>query len=145
MLAADDPQVMALVALVQSGDQPGLAALLAEHPSIATERYGNDEMSRTALHAATDWPGHFPDVGRTIAQLVAAGAPVDGRFAGPHRETPLHWAASSDDVEAVDALLDAGADIEADGAVFTDARPCPTPSCSPNGGPPSGWWSGAPR
>jgi ankyrin repeat protein len=31
----------------------------------------------------------------------------------------LHWAASSDDVAVLDALLDAGADIEAPGAVFT--------------------------
>jgi len=80
-------------------------------------------MSRTALHIATDWPGHYPNVAQTIALLVGAGAPVDGRFAGPHRETPLHWAASSDDVEAVDALLDAGADIEADGAVHTQGTP----------------------
>jgi ankyrin repeat protein len=29
---------------------------------------------------------------------------------------PLHWAASSDDVEAVDALVERGADIEASGA-----------------------------
>ena len=34
-------------------------------------------------------------------------------------ETPLHWAASSDDVAAINALLDNGADIEAPGAVFT--------------------------
>lgn len=58
-----------------------------------------------------------------IALLVERGAPVGGRFAGPHRETALHWAASSDDVAAIDALLDAGADIEADGAVLTDGTP----------------------
>jgi hypothetical protein len=32
----------------------------------------------------------------------------------------LHWAASSDDVEVLDALLDAGADIDAPGAVMLD-------------------------
>ena len=74
-------------------------------------------------HVATDWPGNLPHVAETIGVLVAAGAPIDGRFAGPHIETPLHWAASSDDVEAIDALLDAGADIEATGAVFTDGSP----------------------
>jgi ankyrin repeat protein len=35
----------------------------------------------------------------------------------------LHWAASSDDIEALDALLDAGADIEADGAVIGGGTP----------------------
>src|SRR5262245_51332008 len=80
-------------------------------------------MTRTLLHAATDWPGHFARVGESIAVLVEAGGDPDARFAGPHEETPLHWAASSDDVEACDALLDAGADIEADGAVLGGGPP----------------------
>ncbi len=50
--------------------------------------------------------------------LVAAGADVNARFRGPHGETPLHWAASSDDVAVLDALLDAGANIESSGAVI---------------------------
>jgi ankyrin repeat protein len=48
---------------------------------------------------------------------------VDARFTGPHTETPLHWAASCDDIEAVDALLDAGADVEAGGAVIGGGTP----------------------
>jgi hypothetical protein len=123
VISADGPLVVSLIELVRARDVSGLAALVAAHPSLATERFGDDEQSRTALHVATDWPGHFPRVAETIAVLVAAGAPVDGRFAGPHTETPLHWAASSDDVDAVDALLDAGADIEAHGALFTDGSP----------------------
>jgi ankyrin repeat protein len=75
-------------------------------------------MSRTLLHVVTDWPGHYPAGARTVALLVAAGADVNARFTGPHGEVPLHWAASSDDVDVLDALLDAGADIEADGAVI---------------------------
>jgi ankyrin repeat protein len=35
----------------------------------------------------------------------------------------LHWAASSDDVEVLDALLDAGADIDACGAVIGGGTP----------------------
>ena len=101
----------------------GLATLLAEHPSLARDRIGDAAESRTVLHLVTDWPGHHPRVGETIALLAAAGAPVNGRFAGPHEETPLHWAASCDDVAALDALLDAGADIEADGAVLTGGTP----------------------
>ena len=54
---------------------------------------------------------------------MTAGADVNARFTGPHTETPLHWAASSDDVEALDALLDAGADIEGDGAVIGGGTP----------------------
>ena len=49
---------------------------------------------------------------------------VDARFGGGgHDETPLHWAASSDDVEVLDALLDAGADIEAPGGVIGGGTP----------------------
>jgi ankyrin repeat protein len=39
------------------------------------------------------------------------------------RRDPLHWAASSNDVVAIDALLDLGADIEAAGAIFTGGAP----------------------
>ena len=55
---------------------------------------------------------------------MAAGAEVDARFDGTsHQETPLHWAASSNDVTALDALLDAGADIEAEGAILGGGSP----------------------
>lgn len=56
--------------------------LLADHPELATARIGDETMSRTLLHAATDWPGHVPDAGAVIAALVAAGADVDARFNG---------------------------------------------------------------
>ena len=108
---------------VQGGDLERLASLLAENPGLATARIGDEAMSRTLLHAATDWPGHFPNNRATVELLIAAGADVDARFAGPHTETALHWAASSDDVEVLDALLDAGADIEAGGGVIGDGTP----------------------
>ena len=54
---------------------------------------------------------------------TGSGDEVNGRFRGPHAETPLHWAASSNDVEVLDALLDAGADIEAPGAVLGGGTP----------------------
>lgn len=123
MLPADDPAAQALVGALLAGDVDGLRALLAAHPGLAAERFGDEAESRTALHVATDWPGQLPRVAETIAVLVQAGAAVDARFAGSHRETALHWAASNDDVAAVDALLDLGADIEADGGVLTDGPP----------------------
>lgn len=72
---------------------------------------------------ATDWPGRFPSVAKTIALLVKAGGDVNAgaiKPDGDSPETPLHWAASCDDVAAIDALLDHGANIEAPGAVFTN-------------------------
>ena len=112
-------KLAAAVDAVHAGDVAALAQLLREDPWLATTRIGG----RTLLHVATDWPGHFPNVRATIGALVEAGADVNARFEGAHSETPLHWAASSDDVEALDALLDAGADIAAPGAVIGGGTP----------------------
>ena len=71
----------------------------------------------------TDWPGHRPNGAATVGVLVDAGADVNARFVGRHTETPLHWAASCDDVDVLDALLDRSADIEADGAVIGGGTP----------------------
>jgi ankyrin repeat protein len=113
------------VKAIRSGDVAELRRLLAAHPRLATARLTGDDgtASRTLLHVATDWPGHFPDAAGTVAALVAAGADVNARFVGAHTETPLHWAASCDDVDALDALLDAGADIDAAGAVIGGGTP----------------------
>ena len=124
-LPTDDPLAVKAVAAIHTGDVATLQQLLTAHPELATvglggdvDQLGDGGMTRSLLHVATDWPGHFPNVAATIEALVNAGADVDARFTGPHNETPLHWAASSDDAAALDALLDAGADIEASGAVI---------------------------
>src|SRR6266498_2066975 len=126
IIDAGDPRAAAATDAVQQGDIAWLRQLLADHPELATAAFGTAGpcgKARTLLHAATDWPGHYPNVAATIQALVEAGADVNARFTGPHTETPLHWAASSDDIEALDALLDAGADIEADGAVIAGGTP----------------------
>ena len=122
-LAADDEIAVAATAAVQAGDLPAVEQLLVSHPELATIRIGDPGCSRTLLHAATDWPGKFPNGPAVVEALVRAGADVNARFVGSHAETPLHWAASSDDVAVLDALLDAGADIEADGAVLGGGSP----------------------
>jgi uncharacterized protein len=53
-----------------------------------------------------------------VAMLVDTGADVNARFNGRHTETPLRWAASTDDVEVIDALLEHGADVDVPGAVI---------------------------
>jgi ankyrin repeat protein len=125
VLPADDPLAVRATELVQSGSLEGLATLLEQEPALAHARIGDwpDGMSRTLLHAATDWPGHYPNNPQVVQLLIDAGADVDARFSGPHTETPLHWAASCDDVDVIDVLLDAGADIEADGAVIAGGTP----------------------
>src|SRR4051794_17385546 len=124
-LDPEAPLARRLTEAIGTGDAGALRALLREHPALATARIGDPGagQSRTLLHLVTDWPGHVPDAAAKIAALVSAGADVNARFTGPHTETPLHWAASADDIEALDALLDAGADIEAGGAVIGGGTP----------------------
>src|SRR3954463_9553795 len=124
-MALDDPLARDVTEAIRSGDAGALRRLLDAHPHLARSSIASPDggQARTLLHVVCDWPGHVPGAAAKIGALVAAGADVDARFVGPHDETPLHWAASSDDVEALDALLDAGADIEADGAVIGRATP----------------------
>ena len=105
---------------IHNGHIEKLQQLLAAHPDLVTAR---PDGQRTLLHVATDWPGHFPNLAETVAALVARGADVNAAFGGSHSETPLHWAASTDDVAALDALLDRGADIEARGGVIGGGTP----------------------
>ena len=123
-LGTEDPLAVAVVKAIHTGDTVTLERLLSANPGLAIVRLGDKcGMSRTWLHVTTDWPGHFPNGAATVAVLVAAGADVNARFVGSHAETPLHWAASSNDVAVLDALLDAGADVDAPGAVIGGGSP----------------------
>ena len=122
-----------VIKAIQTGEVSALERLLTAHPNLATARiiakgYHDEKsdsfgVSRTLLHVATDWPGHFPNGATVVRTLVEAGAEVGARFTGHHTETPLHWAASSNDVEVLQTLLDAGADINATGAVIAEGTP----------------------
>jgi ankyrin repeat protein len=122
IIDADEPMAKAVIAAIQAGDVEALRGLLSADPELANARLGaggcEEGNARSPLHVATDWPGHYPNGPQIVRALVDAGGDVNARFVGPHAETPLHWAASSDDVAVLDALLDAGADIEAAGAVI---------------------------
>lgn len=109
-----------VVEAIRIGDVTALSRIISADPTIVHAR---EDGERTLLHVATDWPGHFPRVQETIAALVRHGADVNAQFHGFHSERPLHWAASSDDLDALNALLDHGADIEARGAVIGGGTP----------------------
>jgi hypothetical protein len=118
-LDGSDALAVAVGDAIRKGDVELLGRLFRENPGLATARIG----PRTLLHVATDWPGHFPENAATVATLIAHGADVNARFTGNHSETPLHWAASTDDVAVIDCLLDHGADIEASGSVIGGGTP----------------------
>jgi len=103
---------IATIAAIRTGDVTGLQRLLADNPGLAASRL-QIAKGRTPLHVVTDWPGYFPSGPRIAQLLIDAGADVNDRGKdGEGGETPLHWAASSDDVDVAAVLIDGGADIE---------------------------------
>jgi ankyrin repeat protein len=117
VLPATDAVAVALIAAIHSGDDESLSQILIERRELATvrilDRHG---VTRTLLHVVADWPGYFPNGPRTVERLLAAGADPDAATTGGRQpETPLHWAASSDDLEVADALIAGGAAIDVPG------------------------------
>jgi uncharacterized protein len=114
-----------LVEVIRGGDVESLTGLLREDPLLASARIVDQNgVARTPLHVAADWPGFFPRGPEIVSALIDAGAdpnaPMEGSW---HAETPLHWTASSDDVEVARTLIDRGADIEAPGASIAGGTP----------------------
>ena len=119
-MTIDNHQSAALVAAIHSGDIEMVRQLVSATPELARDPLGGPVKTRTALHVVADWPGYFPNGPQIVTLLIAAGADPNYRDPRPHSETPLHWAASSDDVDVAGALIDGGADIEVpDGSIGT--------------------------
>ncbi|HEX3830886.1 MAG TPA: ankyrin repeat domain-containing protein [Solirubrobacteraceae bacterium] len=122
-LDAEDPLAKAAVEAVVAGDVEAVTQLLGEHPELATARVVSGG-ERTLLHLFADYPGHRPRPREMVAVLHEAGADINAPYVGEsHSETALHWAASNDDVGLIDALVDAGADLEAPGAIIGGRTP----------------------
>lgn len=124
-LSSSDPVAVTLVQAIHAGDAASLRRLLDEHDGLASAWIEDGEgTARTALHVAADWPGYFPGGPAVVRLLIGAGAdpnaPVRGSW---HSETPLHWAASSDDVDVADALIDGGASVAVRGGSIGDGTP----------------------
>jgi uncharacterized protein len=115
----DDPRVVELVAAIRDGDVDLVARLASDNPELAAARLGGKGGTGTALHVVTDWPGYFPNGPQIVNVLIEAGANPnalttgrDQEAPGPGSETPLHYAASSDDADVAAALIGGGADLE---------------------------------
>jgi hypothetical protein len=123
-LPCDDPLARELTVVIKGGDCEHLGELLRSDPSLATCLVTEGGGGRTPLHLLADAPGGRPRCRETVSLLAAAGADLDAPAVGMwHVEAPLHWAASNDDVDLIDALLDAGADIERPGSSINDGPP----------------------
>jgi uncharacterized protein len=119
-LPDSDRAAFELLRAVKRGDAEQLTRILAADPGLASSYIGGC----TALHHFADAPGHRPNPAAVVTALVAAGADLNAHARDTwHHETPLHWAASNDDVMLIDALLDAGADIEHPGSSIDGGSP----------------------
>jgi hypothetical protein len=119
-MTSDPETAAALVAAIHAGDIDAVQRIVAEAPELAQGPLGGRYKTRTALHVVADWPGYFPNGPQIVSFLISAGADPNYRDPEPGAETPLHWAASSDDVDVAAALIDGGADIEVpDGSIGT--------------------------
>jgi uncharacterized protein len=119
MSATDDLSSIAadVVAAIRDGDLAVLRELIDQHPQLATARV----HGRTALHAVADWPGYYPNGPAAVRLLVASGADPNARTEGGAPETPLHWAASSDDLD-VNATVEYGHGTALDAASSSGTR-----------------------
>jgi uncharacterized protein len=123
-LRESDSIAAALVEAIRTGNLESLLRLLADNPGLAVVRIHDKGGLRTPLHIATDWPGYFPNGAAVVTALVSAGADPNSPMLGSrHSETPLHWAASSDDVDVAGALIVGGADVEMRGGSIAGGTP----------------------
>ena len=124
-LRSDDPLAIELTTALKQGDVERLSRLLAAEPDLASCVVRDEKGGgRTPLHLFADWPGQIPNAAATVQVLKRHGADLDAAGVDMwHRETPLHWAASNDDVTLIDALLDAGADLERAGSSIDGGSP----------------------
>lgn len=124
-LEPGDGLAVALTNAIRSGDVESLRRLLAENHGLASARItGNDGGARTPLHVVADFPGYFPCAPQIVELLIAEGAdPSAPTHVDLPSETPLHWAARSDDVDVATALIDGGADLEVRGASIAGGPP----------------------
>lgn len=119
-------QPAALVRAALDGDLKTLGNLLDQDPN-AVDRWMPTYRGRL-IHTICNLNFRRQNIGKTIRFLIERGAnPNLGGKEDGSGESPLHIAASDGDpalgIEAIDALLDGGADINRLGGVITGGTP----------------------
>lgn len=119
-----DPVAATLTAAIQDGDLGLLRHLIDHRPELASARMigrrGSAGGWSTPLHTCAGWPGYYPNAPTAVDLLLQAGANPNDDTGGDSPETPLHWAASNDDVDVAARLIAGGADLETpDGSIGT--------------------------
>ena len=106
-----EPHVLAAKEAIQTGNAVDLRKLLDTHKGLASASIERRGGTLTLLHLATDWPGYYPN-GPEIVRLIVEYGGDPNVVTGPDcPETALHWAASTDDVEVAEVLIELGADL----------------------------------
>ena len=127
LISGDDPAAIELRLAVRAGDVEAIQRLLRNDRELAAARLnGRGKGTETPLHVVAGWPGYFRNGPQIVRLLIEAGADPNalttsqGTQPGPGSETPLHYAASSDDADVAEALIEGGADLEVpDGSIGT--------------------------
>ena len=141
-ISGEAPTAVELRFAVHGGDLPG-RRLVSDNPALVRASFVARGGSSTALHFVTDWPGYFPNGPDIVNLLIDAGADPNATTTGPgNPETPLHYAASSDDLDVAAALIDRGGISKPPTA--PSARPWTTPSAMGAGTSHASWRRGAP-
>jgi ankyrin repeat protein len=127
-ISSDADVAVDMRAAVRAGDVGAIQSVLRDDPALAKVRLGAKTTgSETLLHVVAGWPGYYPNGPQIVRLLIGAGADPNALTTrrgstkpGPGSETPLHWAASNDDLDVAEALIDGGADLEVpDGSIGT--------------------------
>ncbi len=121
LIPSDDPVTVELRLAVRAGDVEAIQRSLHNDPALATARLGGRGAgTETPLHLVAGWPGYFPNGPQIVRLLIGAGADPNVPTSPDPPETPLHYAASNDDVDVAEALIEGGADLEVpDGSIGT--------------------------
>jgi uncharacterized protein len=111
----NEPLAVEITAAVPRGQAELVTLLVEEHPGLARAwivKDGEAAGERSLLHLFADWPGHRRNPAEMVTALHEAGADLNASKHGG--ETPLHWAASNDDVELLEWLVARGAQAATD-------------------------------